>query len=781
MASPNSADPKPDSVVEAMSIGEAAWGRLGLPLALFAVALALRLSPWQGVFHSGRIGAHNSDAYYHLRRIQYAIDHFPGFLSFDPFINFPHGGQAIWPPTFDWLVALVLRVLVGPGDPDAAERCAMWVPAVLGATTVVLAYFLGRRFFSQGVAVLSAIFLSLLPAHFWYSQLGFVDHHAAVALLSLCLLWAGMRLSGQTPESEGFDWDGMRRAAPLGLAMGLALLVWPGSLIHIAIAQVALVALMLTAPNRSQAVVWARRFAFVHLLALVIVVPMSAGNEWLRWGSFSPVVLSNFQPVYLAAAASTFWLCSEVWKRWSSCQERLVRLGVAALLGASLVGLLFSLMPELRVGAVDAWTWFTRDEEFQALVAESAPLLYSSSGVNWIYPRVSLSAFVYLAPLALAWVGWRHRGTGRADRWFFLWWCAALFVATLNQRRFMNSYAIPHALLMAYSILALYHAVGRRIGSLESNIPSESEPASESGAGWGLRLLATALVLAMLSPTFAPYELHFENLARALKGQAPHPSRTLRSYRLVENAARWLRENSPPLRGPGYSVLGPWGDGHIIRYLADRPVMQDNFGDDVAKENFELAERYFAAMSEDEALKVLFEARVRYVELRSVGSGHGSGYKPGSLFTRLFTLNGSLGQVGDKSTGERKQVSALRSHRLIYESAPLIPGKANAKPYCRLFEVVSGARVVGQARAGSVVEVRLELESRHGGRFDYKAASRADAEGHYALRLPYSNDGFRSGIRVADSYRLTVDEQVKRLVVSEVAVREGLEVRGPDF
>ena len=77
--------------------------------------------------------------------------------------------------------------------------------------------------------------------------------------------------------------------------------------------------------------------------------------------------------------------------------------------------------------------------------------------------------------------------------------------------------------------------------------------------------------------------------------------------------------------------------------------------------------------------------------------------------------------------------------------------------------------------------MRLELESRYSGRFDYNAASRADAEGHYALRLPYSNDGFRSEIQVADSYRLTVDEQVKRLVVSEVAVREGLEVRGPDF
>jgi hypothetical protein len=208
---------------------------------------------------------------------------------------------------------------------------------------------------------------------------------------------------------------------------------------------------------------------------------------------------------------------------------------------------------------------------------------------------------------------------------------------------------------------------------------------------------------------------------------------------------------------------------------------QDNFGDDVAKENFELAERYFTAMSEDEALKYLLEARVRYVELRSAGAGHGSDYELGSLFTRLFTLNGSLGQVRDKNTGERKQVSALHSHRLVYESAPLIRGKPNAKPYCRLFEVVRGATVVGRARAGSVVRVRLELEGRYSGRFDYNAASRADAEGRYALRLPYSNDGFRSEIQVADSYRLTVDEQVKRLVVSEVAVREGLEIRGPDF
>ncbi len=781
MASPNSANPRLDSGVDAMSHGKQVWGRLGLPSGLFALALALRLSPWQSVFHSEGISPHGTDAYYHLRRIQYAIDHFPDFLSFDPFINFPHGAQPIWPPTFDWLVALVLRVLVGPGDPDAMERCAMWVPSVLGAATVVLAYFLGRRFFSQGVGVLGAIFLSLLPAHFWYSQLGFVDHHAAVALLSLCLLWAGMRLLGQIPQSEGFDWDGMRSAAPLGLAMGLALLVWPGSLIHVAIAQVALVACMLTAPNRSQAVVWSRRFAFVHLLAFAIVVPMSAGNQWQRWGSFSPIVLSNFQPLYLAAAAATFWLCSEVWKRWSACQERLVRLGVAALLGAGLVGLLFSLIPELWSGGVDAWNWFARDEEFQAVVAESAPLFYSSSGVSWIRPQVYLSAFVYLTPLALVWAGWRHWGTGRADRWFFLWWCAALFVATLSQRRFMNSYAIPHALLMAYSILALHGVVGRRIGSLGSSISSESEPASKPGAGWGLRLLATALVLAMLSPTFAPYRFHFANLARASQGRAPHSSITLRSFRLVEDAARWLRENSPPPRDPGYSVLGPWGDGHIIKYVADRPVVQDNFGDDVAKENFERAERYFAAMSEDEALVHLLDARVRYVELRSVGSGHGSRYAPGSLFTRLFTLNGSLGPIEDEITGGRKQVAALRHHRLVYESAPRIPNRANARPYCRLFEVVSGATVIGRAPPGSVVRARLGLESRHSGRFEYKAASRVDSEGRYALRLPYSNDGVRSAIQVAPSYRLAVGEQVQRLVVSEAAVQEGLEVRGPDF
>jgi len=84
MASPNSADPKPDSVVEAKSIGEEAWGRLVLPLGLFAVALALRLSPWQGVFHSDGIGPHGTDAYYHLRRIQYALFELRSLHQFSP-------------------------------------------------------------------------------------------------------------------------------------------------------------------------------------------------------------------------------------------------------------------------------------------------------------------------------------------------------------------------------------------------------------------------------------------------------------------------------------------------------------------------------------------------------------------------------------------------------------------------------------------------------------------------------------------------------------------------
>ena len=61
--------------------------------------------------------------------------------------------------------------------------------------------------------------IALLPSQVWYSHLGFVDHHAAVALATTGLLGAAMALFAVLPEDPRTP----RRSVWLGVAMAAAL------------------------------------------------------------------------------------------------------------------------------------------------------------------------------------------------------------------------------------------------------------------------------------------------------------------------------------------------------------------------------------------------------------------------------------------------------------------------------------------------------------------------------------------------------------------------------
>ena len=66
-----------------------------------AIAFAIRALPYHYVFAKGRVFFIDNDAYYHLRRIVYAVERFPDILVRDPYLGFPESARAIWPPYLD--------------------------------------------------------------------------------------------------------------------------------------------------------------------------------------------------------------------------------------------------------------------------------------------------------------------------------------------------------------------------------------------------------------------------------------------------------------------------------------------------------------------------------------------------------------------------------------------------------------------------------------------------------------------------------------------------------
>ena len=106
--------------------------RLVISLGGFGLALALRVASWRLVLEEGRVVFVGNDAYYHARRILYALAHLPEVLQRDAYLRFPNGGEPIWPPLLDLAAALLVRACGAGAEAASAERVLVWLPPLLG-------------------------------------------------------------------------------------------------------------------------------------------------------------------------------------------------------------------------------------------------------------------------------------------------------------------------------------------------------------------------------------------------------------------------------------------------------------------------------------------------------------------------------------------------------------------------------------------------------------------------------------------------------------------------
>jgi asparagine N-glycosylation enzyme membrane subunit Stt3 len=124
---------------------------------------------------------------------------------------------------------------------------------------------------------------------------------------------------------------------------------------------------------------------------------------------------------------------------------------------------------------------------------------------------------------------------------------------------------------------------------------------------------------------------------------------------------------------------------------------------------------------------------------------------------------------------------ALERHRLIFESPALWPSSGQEEPLYQIFEIVTGARVEGAANPGDLVVARLKVKTRDDNAFEYVSRVRADADGHWQMRLPYSNESFSNAVETAPFYELESGDARATFRVSETEVLSGQRVRAPDL
>lgn len=739
-------------------------------LGLFTLALGVRALPWRDVLTDERVYFTGNDAYYHMRRIVYSVANFPQALEYDAYLNFPVGAKPIWSPLLDWLIAAMALPFMrdlGSGGLEDLERFAVWVPPVLGACTVVMTWALARRYFDASVGALAGLLLAVLSGHFWYSQVGFVDHHAAVAPLGLTLLAGGMALLAA--EARGAATWGAATAT--GAAAGLLLLVWPGGLLHLALVQLGLGVAWLTLADGARAAAFAWRLALLHGVAFAIVAPLSLGNTWPQWGSFSPVVLSDFQPWYLGAGALLAASCAVVFGRLGHDATRWRRVGIATSLGGLLLGASAVVVPDLAPGAGDAWSWLAKRDAFQVHVAESQPLLIDGGRLDFQAAARRLTFFFFALPLALPGLAFAvRRRPDRAALWLLLGWTAAFLGLTLLQRRFFNSLSAGLTIAFAASVVLGFRALPRAVLG--------------RAALRRLALAAAAVVMVLLVlPTTVPYLRPLSNELALARGEKQVVTPSFVAMRSGVEAAAFLRADTPrtsgwtqPRRRPEYGVLAPWHLGHVIKYVGRRPTVVDNFGDDVGADGWAWSGHYYES-SELEILDALGARRVRYVVAQR---GHLFLDEPpglGTLHHSLYHLDGS--RFLPEPNTALPEVPALTRHRLVYETQPVFRDEPEATSLYKVYEVVPGVSVEGEAPPGTPITFELVLRTNRKRRIEWEAGTRAAADGRYRMHLPYATLGAPPGVRPHPFYRVSCPGEERPLRVGEAQIQQGQELSGP--
>ncbi len=697
-----------------------------------------------------------------MRRIVYTVVRFPSVLEFDPYLRFPEGGEAIWTPLFDGTVAFLLRPFANGDDAAAVERVAVWIPPLLGAATVLALHRLALRHLGARVAWVSALLLTVLSAHFWYSQIGFLDHHAAVALVSTLVLASGMELLRRFGEEPALRWETWRAAVGAGIWLALALLLWTGSLIHVGLVQLGLSTAMLARGDRGEAVRLAVLIAAAQGTALLCVLPFAWGEVGIN-----PVVVSWFQPAVFGVGALFAAGCALLWSGTALGATRSRRIaGIAGVAGVLALAALAA-VPELARGPRAAWAWFFAESGFQSQVGESQPLLLPNGRLEFADAELRLSRFVYLLPLAWAWALASTRSHhSRAPLLLFLGWTGALFVATLVQLRFMNSFSVSMALLMGWTFVRVHDFARERLAR------SRRRRLALGGA-W---LLVLAVILQPMLPAYAR---HFRNQLEFFREGPVYMAPSSLRRRWLAQLGDWMRHHTPPTRGfldaserPEYGILAAWSLGHALRYTARRPVVRDNFGN-----HFGVGIQYFAS-DEERGSATLDRLETRYVVVSPHVEAELPEIPPHSMYQRLYLHDGS-----EKARGPQggNLVAALERHRLVFEIGRTPrPGRPD-EPLFKVFEYVPGALLTGRSPPGAWIEARLPLRTNQGRYLVYRATVRADDAGRYAIRLPYANRGGPPATRTHVYYTLYCHAGSARAVIEEEHVRRGAEVPGPDL
>ncbi len=702
--------------------------RLGALIVVVAVALTARVVGTSAMRQpDGTVRPVSSDSHYYLRRIVATYQNFPHVPDRDAGLGCPEGTVPPWPGGIERLTAGLAHLVLPASAPVRdVERLAAWTPVVAGVVTAAATWALATAWLGALAGLLAGLLLGLLPLHIWYTAFGFVDHHMLLGLWLAALAWSVDALLDRPARRET-----LLLGVILGLGHALMTEAWIAELVVTAAALLTATTALPAGPDRRGVL---RAMVLAVGLGALLATPVIVQAPYFVHGLVAPHAPSRFTLWLLGGfvAALTAGLAGI----GPDADKRSRALALAALTGAAAVALAALTDTDMR-HAFAALLDFSGRAGMVATIEESKPFwrqplpqpFFVLGGAVVLLPLLPLG-FAHLPPLRRHWLIWLYVAT------------AAL---ALLQTRFGLVFAVPYVLAWS-AVLTLQAVVLRRT----------------------LAVLGALSVLTLVPPLVEAdhWSAHEESVWRMLV---------------------WMRDRLPPPSTGNRCVLAPWDVGHKILHVTGQPVIASNFTELKERDALQDAMRVLLASDFARAEPVLQRRQVRWlwtmatpwsvltanaeeIGMQRPDLEHALAYVGTRLLLDAGTARGSAVGTG---TLRRVHVSPLELPSL-WQGQVRGPLREIA-----LFERVRGARLVGQAPAGTLVTATVEIKHPGPPAFVFRQVGQADAAGRFTLQVPYATQDMPYGLVARSPWRVTFGGQTRDVQVPERAVQEGANVTIP--
>jgi len=722
-------------------------GRRSEPAELVAVlvlGLLLRLFAGRNSLTNNGIVLPGYDEYYHMRRILYTVIHFPDTLWFDSYLNYPHGLEITWPPLFDQISA-ALCLALGQHSKSEIELVACFAPLIFGLIAIVVVYYIVRELFDHKVALLAAFMTALAPYYLLYTMFAALDHHCLEVLFFLSILLFMIMCISRKEKRYFYTFA-------CGVAIAALAYTWQGADIYLAIFLLyAAVQITLDLKEGTSSKETATMLIASYAIAFILVLPFG-NTAWLS-ASFHGI------GAMIIALCIMFALAYIMDKRkisWKAFPLSILIVTALFAITSELAGGFFGVGVLIQSGVKYLW-----GGEMIGKISEAEPLIYDAETFSLVaFSMLGLNLLFSLGGLVASLI-YIRRSTGpkRQGQILLLLWIAGTLILTLGQSRFLYVSTINMGILISILLFFLLDMIDKR--------RQEAEPAPSARYS---RLLAGFLFLLLVLPTAWDAASFAESSPPAVAGD-------------WQESLAWLKENSnttsffdAPQEVAEYSVMSWWDYGNWVLYMAERPVVANNFQAGVAD-----AAKFYLSENEEEATAVLDARGSRYIladnkliygklaaltnwaneDLSSYirEEDYGSEYLAIPQDRLYNTTLGKLYLFDGAGTGH---------FRLIYESKTFV-GSSPAKSEVKIFEYVPGAVIKVRTGSNQKVGALLNMTSNQRREFIYinEGTLKGDS---FEIRVPYSTEG-GAGCHATSPYLIYSGNEagatVKNLDVSE--------------